>query len=245
MLKLSDHKVTGLNVFVERFGKGGKELEDRKTDCGFFNFAFFIFDFATSNVPAKYLLDKDDREIIRDHRIYLYRDGIRVYPYGEPEDDWLGIDIHRGTVSAAQFLSNDQVVGYVNITQEENPKLKDKTNREGLIEEGNATDDFIALLRTILRYIRAYEFKKYRLGIKRKDAHDIFRTEQVQREFDRIREAAKDNKQVLNLFLKLKRHIRQSASIWCAGQKQLKIWPVLGLQLRHLHMTSWLLWKRP
>ena len=202
VLKLTDPKITGLNVFADRFGKGGKELKHRKTDCGAFNFGFFIFDFATSNVPAKYLLDKNDRGIIRDHRIYLYRDGIRVYPYGEPEDDWLGIDIHRGTISAAQFLSNDQVVGYVNITQHENPKLKDKTNREGLIEEGNSTDDFIALLRTILRYIREYEFKKYRLGIQRKDAHDIFRTEQVQKEFDKLSEACKDNKKALKLISK-------------------------------------------
>jgi len=202
VLKLSDPKVTGLNVFAKRFGKAGKELENRKTgrtDCGSFHFGFFIFDFATSAVPAKYILDNADRKIIREHRIYLYRDGIRVYPYGEPEDDWLGIDIHRGTVSAAQFLSNDQVVGFVNITQEENPKLKDKTNREGLIEEGDATDDFIALLRTILRYIREYEFKTYRLGIQRKGVHDIFRTDQVQGEFDRLSEAVKDNKQVLKL----------------------------------------------
>lgn len=202
VLKLSDPKTTGLNVFADRFGKRGKELEHRKTECGSFSFGFFIFDFATSNVPAKYLLDKHDRTIIRDHRIYLYRDGIRVYPYGEPEDDWLGIDIHRGTTSAAQFLSNDQVVGYVNITQQENPKLKDKTNREGLIEEGNATDDFIALLRTILRYIREYEFKKYRLGIQKKGAHDIFRTEQVQKEFDKLSEAFKDNKKALKLISK-------------------------------------------
>ena len=202
VLKLSDPKVSGLNTFWKRFGKAGKEFENRKsrrTDCGSFQFGFFIFDFATSNVPTKYILDNTDRKIIREHRIYLYRDRIRVYPYGEPEDDWLGIDIHRGTVSAAQFLSNDQVVGFVNITQEENPKLKDKTNREGLIEEGDATDDFIALIRTILRYIREYDFKPYRLGIKRKDVHDIFRTEQVQKEFDRLGEAAKGNKQVLKL----------------------------------------------
>jgi len=208
VLKLSDHKVTGLNVFVERFGKGGKELEDRKTDCGSFNFAFFIFDFATSNVPVKYLLDKVDRETIRDHRIYLYRDGIRVYPYGEPEDDWLGIDIHRGKVAASQFLSNDQVVGYVNITQLKNPKLNDKTNREGLIDEGNATDDFIALIRTILRYIRAYEFKKYRLGIKRKDAQDIFRTEQIQKEFNKLKEISKDSKKALDLIAKTEKAYR-------------------------------------
>lgn len=198
VLKLSDPQITGLNVFAERFGKGGEELEHRKTECGPFEFAFFIFDFGT-NAPAKYLLDKDDKKVIRDHRIYLYRDGIRVYPYGEPDDDWLGIDIHRGTVSAAQFLSNDQVVGYVNITQEKNPKLKDKTNREGLLEEGNATDDFITLLRTILRYIREHDYKQHRFNIQSKVAQDIFRTEQVRKEFDGLKDVNKDNKKALDL----------------------------------------------
>jgi len=201
VLKLSDPQITGLNVFADRFGKGGEELKHRKTECGSFTFAFYVFDFGT-NAPAKYLLDKEDKAAIRDHRIYLYRDGIRVYPYGEPEDDWLGIDIHRGTVSAAQFLSNDQVVGYVNITQQHNPSLKDKTNREGLIEEGNATDDFIALLRTIFRYIREHDYKKYRLAIQSKIAQDIFRTEQVQQEFDNLKEVAKDNKKAAELIAK-------------------------------------------
>lgn len=198
VLKLSDPQITGLNVFAERFGKGGKELNHRKTECGTFEFSFFIFDFG-SNPPAKYTLDPDDKKVIRGHRIYLYRDGIRVYPYGEPDDDWLGIDIHRGTVSAAQFLSNDQVVGYVNITQQGNRKLKDKTNREGLIEEGNATDDFVALLRTILRYIREHDYKQYRFRIQSKVAQDIFHTEQVQKELDDLKTISKDNRQALNL----------------------------------------------
>ena len=77
------------------------------------------------------MLDKEEKDIIKEHRIYLYRDNIRVMPYGDPDDDWLRIDMARGTVSAAEFLSNDQVVGCVYITQEGNPKLKDK-----LIEKG-------------------------------------------------------------------------------------------------------------
>lgn len=204
VFKLTDPRITGKDVFIERFGKGGKELKNRvtgKTECGSFEFGFFIFDFG-ANVPAKYKLDRKDKDIIRDHRIYLYRDGIRVYPYGERYDDWLRIDMHRGTVSAAHFLSNDQVVGYANITQLQNPKLKDKTNREGLIEEGNATDDFIALLRTILRYIRAHDYTRYRLDIQSKATQDIFRTEQVQREFDKLKEVIKDNKKARDLVSK-------------------------------------------
>jgi signal transduction histidine kinase len=193
ILSIFDPRITGLNVFSKRFGNGGEELKKRNTECGPFQFGFYIFDFSTK-APAKYALDNEDKAIIRDHRIYLYRDGIRVYPYGEPEDDWLGIDIHRGTVSAAQFLSNDQVVGYVNITQKHNPKLKDKTNREGLLDEGNATDDFVSLIRTILRYIREHDYKKYAFDLQSKKKQDIFRAEQVLRGLNELEEIIKDAK---------------------------------------------------
>lgn len=198
VLKLNDPLVTGLNVFRERFGKGSEILNNRNTECGSFEFGFYIFDFSTK-APAKYQLDNEDKKIIRDHRIYLYRDGIRVYPYGEPQDDWLGIDIHRGTVGAFQFLSNDQVVGYVNITQKQNPKLKDKTNREGLIDEGNATDDFRALLRTFLRHIRAHDYERYRSDLENKSAQDIFRTEQIQKHLAELKETVKDNSSALKI----------------------------------------------
>jgi signal transduction histidine kinase len=198
VLKLKDPKLTALNVYKAQFGVRGKVLENRGTDCGSFKFGFYLFDFS-KQAPMKFQLDKEDKIIIRDHRIYLYRDGIRVYPYGEPDDDWLGIDIHRGTVGAAQFLSNEQVVGYVNITQRHNPKLKDKTNREGLIEEGNATNDFIALLRIILRYLREKPYKRYRIKLKKRSDQDIFRTEQVQNQFDKLKATVKDNKKVSDL----------------------------------------------
>lgn len=87
---LTDPKITGLNVFKDRFGTNGQELTKRKTACGPFKFGFYIFDL-TAQAPAKYQLDNEDKQIIKAHRIYLYRDGIRVYPYGESEDDWLRI----------------------------------------------------------------------------------------------------------------------------------------------------------
>jgi signal transduction histidine kinase len=200
-LELRDPNLMGLTVFRKSFGKGGEDLDERDIECGTFQFGFYVFDFST-NAPLKFKLDKEDKDIIRPHRIYLYRDGIRVYPYGEPDDDWLRIDAYRGTVAAGDFLSNDQVVGYVDISQKENPKLKDKTNREGLIEEGNAATDFIALLKIFLAYIRQKTYASYRRDIKYKNVQDVFRNEQVKKEFDDLRDVVKDNKQALALVSK-------------------------------------------
>lgn len=190
-ISLSSSDVRGLHVFRKKFGEKGEILEKRKLECGSFSFEFFIFDFSTQTC-AKHRLDKNDKDIIKEHRIYLYRDGIRVYPYGDPTDDWLQIDAYRGTISAGQFLSNDQVVGYVNITQRENPNLKDKTNREGLIDEGNATNDFIALLQIFLAYIRQIVYRRYRDEIGAQKVQDIFKNNEVERSFDDLKLAIGD-----------------------------------------------------
>ncbi len=166
-LGFKDSDIRGLKQF-EKFN-----TPEYKTECGSFRFEFYIFDFnVDSENPSKYFLDSDDKKIIREHRIYLYRDGLRVMPYGDPEDDWLRIDIARGTIRADEFLSNDQVVGCVYISQEENPKLIDKTNREGLIEDGRALDDFITVLQLILKYLRKKPFAQYLIDKQRKKEID-------------------------------------------------------------------------
>ncbi len=202
-ISIMDPSITGLKVFKDRFGNAGSELNNRQLECGGFDFGFYVFDFS-AQAPARHKLDREDKLIIRDHRIYLYRDNIRVYPYGEPDDDWLRIDVYRGTISAGDFLSNDQVVGFVNISQKNNPNLKDKTNREGLIDEGNATEDFITLLQSFLAYIRQKPYARYRKDIEDKKVQDIFTSGQVQTKFEELKTAVGDNKRAQNILSEVK-----------------------------------------
>jgi anti-sigma regulatory factor (Ser/Thr protein kinase) len=65
--------------------------------------------------------------------IRVYRDGVRVYNYGEQGDDWLGLDLRRVNVPASR-ISNNIVVGAIHITQEGSTKLVEKTNREGFVD---------------------------------------------------------------------------------------------------------------
>jgi signal transduction histidine kinase len=191
-ISITDPMITGLKVFNKEFGNAANDLKNRTLECGSFRFTFYIFDFS-AKVSPKYKLDRDDKKTIKEHRIYLYRDNIRVYPYGEPDDDWLQIDMYRGTISAGDFLSNDQVVGRIDITQDENKKLKDKTNREGLIEDGNALSDFISLLKTFLAYIRNHPYAQYRKGLDDRKIQDVFKNDQVKTEFDELKSMVPDN----------------------------------------------------
>ncbi len=65
--------------------------------------------------------------------VRVYRDGIRVLPYGEPGDDWL--ELERTYVKAGAVQRHPRpssVVGWVVSWREKNPGLKDTANREGL-----------------------------------------------------------------------------------------------------------------
>lgn len=65
--------------------------------------------------------------------VRVYRDGVRVYNYGEAGDDWLGLDLLR--VNAPQKkLSRNIVLGSLSLDLEHSDGLIEKTNREGFVE---------------------------------------------------------------------------------------------------------------
>src|SRR5204863_5354262 len=65
--------------------------------------------------------------------IRVYRDGIRVYNYGEPGDDWLGLDLRRVN-TPTRNISRNIVVGAVDLSLDNSGSLIEKTNREGFVE---------------------------------------------------------------------------------------------------------------
>lgn len=85
--------------------------------------------------------------------ISMYRDGFRVWPYGDTDDDWLRLD-QRRVNTPVQHLSNNQVVGFVEITRDGNPELLDQTNREGLLHTP-ALDDLRKLMMEVLTILEA------------------------------------------------------------------------------------------
>ncbi len=64
----------------------------------------------------------------------VYRDGVRVLPYGRPESDFFGLEERRGKHAGREFWAHRRVFGRVFITRADNPSLKDKAGREGLVD---------------------------------------------------------------------------------------------------------------
>lgn len=64
--------------------------------------------------------------------VSIYRDGFRVYPYGQKGNDWLNLD-HRSRQNPSMHLANNQVVAAIQVSRKANPDLQDRSNREGMI----------------------------------------------------------------------------------------------------------------
>ena len=188
-LSLRDPKVTGLWVWRQRFNRPSPEVSvEQEYRCGDFEFQFYIFDFSRG-ISGRHALKQVEKNLLKEHRIYLYRDEMRVYPYGDPDDDWLNIDVTRGTGRAGDFFSNDQIIGWIDITQKGNPKLRDKTNREGLIETGGASNDLIFLIQTFLSFTKQYPFARYQEKQRQRNTARFVRDELVTQHLTALKQA--------------------------------------------------------
>ena len=87
--------------------------------------------------------------------LMVYRDGFRVYPYGGHDDDWLDLD-RKAFGSGGYKVNRTQIVGKVDISALENPRLTDQTNREGLREcpETEA-------IKSLLQHVLHQQFKPF------------------------------------------------------------------------------------
>ena len=68
--------------------------------------------------------------------VRVYRDGMRVYNYGEPGDDWLGLNVERVNKPGRKLATN-AVIAAIELNAEQSTGLIEKTNREGFDENRN------------------------------------------------------------------------------------------------------------
>ncbi len=133
-----------------------EEIENRKPRCGPINFELRIWDRdELGNIVQQIgsTITNLRRDLNAISGITIYRDGFRVLPYGEMNDDWLRLDMRR-VQNPTLRLSNNQISGYIEITADGNKNLKDQSNREGL-DENPALSDLRSIILLILSEIEA------------------------------------------------------------------------------------------
>ncbi len=238
---ISDKQISGLNIFKSYLEEkkaytDNEELtpENLKTECGDFSFKFYVFDLDTQ-CRDKYRLADDDKVIVKKNRVYLYRDEIRVFPYGSIKDDWLQVDTIRGTQKASAMFSNDQLIGYINITYKDNPNLKDKTNREGLMEVGSAYLDFVAMIQCFLQYVKSYhydlEYTSQKQAIKKFNKND---EKNLNENFSRVIKEVKDEK-IQKQIIEIQKEVERQSEYQLGRIKVVEDLAGIGLSIQATH----------
>lgn len=86
--------------------------------------------------------------------VRVYRDGVRVFTYGEGADDWLGLNARRINTPAGK-LGTNSVVAAIHLDLAKSTGLREKTNREGF----DQNDAFQRLRRIVLSVFEHLELQ--------------------------------------------------------------------------------------
>lgn len=83
-------------------------------------------------------LEENDVDILNEKAkkyagLLIFRDNLRVLPYGRVDNDFFEIEERRSNHAGRHYWSNRRTFGYIGITYEYNKELKDKSGREGFI----------------------------------------------------------------------------------------------------------------
>jgi signal transduction histidine kinase len=127
------------------------ELRGETPRCGPFWLNLYVWD-RSRDALQRSGVSRDELDALCG--VSIFRDGLRVLPYGEPGNDWLFLDQER-IQAPAERIGNNQLIGLLEVDQSTNLQLRDKTNREGLIEN-DAFLDLRALARAAIRLFTSH-----------------------------------------------------------------------------------------
>ncbi|MDR2806144.1 MAG: ATP-binding protein [Dysgonamonadaceae bacterium] len=107
----------------------------RETNCGEFkiNLAYLQGELRSSRVDA------ENYSVIRAKGdkfggLYIYKDNIRILPYGDSDYDYLDIEKNRSKKASTGFFSYRRMFGVIELSAKNNGNLVEKAGREGIIE---------------------------------------------------------------------------------------------------------------
>ena len=169
----ADHRISGrfddFGQFRGEFSIYGETISDHVipwiggrgalTNCGPFSidFAAFEGEGKHSTIPH----DEHTRLASKTEQLgglYIYRNGIRVLPYGDTEYDWLDIEFRRTKSAYYYYFSHRKMFGAVEIDANMNRNLREKAGREGF-QENKAYRQFRSILQNFFLQIAADFFR--------------------------------------------------------------------------------------
>ena len=114
-----------------------------------------MYDFTRILPGSKQQISKEKFQEVTGFR--LYKNGIRVMPYGKKGNDWLSLD-KEWSKRADSIFRSTQIIAMANYNSELNPFFKEVASRNGLIN--NSTYKFLVkCLNTVTRRLRKFAGK--------------------------------------------------------------------------------------
>ena len=91
--------------------------------------------------------------------LYIYRNGVRILPYGDTDYDWLDIEFQRTKSAYYYYFSHRKMFGVIEINNTDNKQLNEKAGREGF-RENKAYRQFKGILKNFFVQVTADFFRK-------------------------------------------------------------------------------------
>lgn len=144
----------------EKLNIAWKESGGRRTDCGPFQveFGYLMGTKSESSVEP----DEFDQISAKAQKLggmYIYRDGVRVLPYGDHSFDWLEVEKRRNLGAGYYFFSFRRMFGAVLLSRQRNRNLVEKAGREGW-QQNSAYRQLREILIHLLTHLAAEFFRK-------------------------------------------------------------------------------------
>ena len=170
----ADHQIEGrfdeYGQFKGKISIYGESVEDHiipwrgadgnQTNCGPFTINFA----AIEGVGRHSTLPFEDhtrmtQKMDKIGGLYIYRDGVRILPYGNTDYDWLDIEFNRTKSAYYYYFSHRKMFGVVEIDSLHNRDLQEKAGREGF-RENKAYRQFKGILKNFLLQMVVDFFRK-------------------------------------------------------------------------------------
>jgi signal transduction histidine kinase len=143
------------NVIIPWSGNRGRE-----TECGPFTIAFgYLMGNRSESQVDSEAFSALNAKLNNLGGIYVYRDRIRILPYGDYANDWLEVEKRRNKGAGYYFFSFRRMFGAVILTREDNGTLQEKAGREGF-QLNEAYRNLRDILMNLLVQLAAEFFRK-------------------------------------------------------------------------------------
>ncbi|WP_341200703.1 ATP-binding protein [Croceibacter atlanticus] len=114
---------------------------------------------------------KMNTEVVNYGNLFMYKNGFRIHPYGNPRDDSYGIDARKAQ-GYSRHLGTREIIGKIEINGE-NPALRETTSRDGGLIKNSSFEQLLDYIKVVLVRLEKYVVDAKNWGVDDEDLKDL------------------------------------------------------------------------